>query len=205
MSYESYPEDLIQDRINKLDRVNKALKSATDLAIETAFSHGVDFPVGAVACCGGFESGRWFASDQRNIAMGVPRWKAEHNHAEFMAVGMAKLQPHGRVDLLAVNIEPCARCFRFLAAEHVKTVAFVIPRTELEERGLVNPRPGEHIFELAEKMYAPINIMQFDDPVIRAGNYALLDSTTRDKSNGKVTVDKQALSARLQTINESLD
>lgn len=201
MSHEAFTETEIRSYLLEVERVNRTLKSATDLAIESAFRFGLDLPVGAVACCGPFESGRWFASDQRHTLLGVQNWKSKANHAEFMALGMSKLQPHGPVDLLGVNIEPCAVCLESAVLEKVKTVAFVISRTELEARGLVNRRPD--IFQLVEEHGYDITVIQYDDPVLRAANLTLLDNTTRDLRTGKVTINTEDLSKALQHINES--
>ena len=203
MSYTA-SETAIKERVNEVNRVNFALRSATQLAIEGVFRFGQDFPVGAVVCSGPFESGRWFASDNRHRLMGIPGWKASHNHAEFMAIGMAALQPHGRPDLIAVNIEPCARCLDHIVAAKIETVAFVVPRSELEGRGLVNKHPGKHIFELTEERQYPITVMQYDDPVIRAANYALLESVKRDLINGDVQIDTLALAQRLKYLGKDL-
>ncbi len=175
---------------------NRALGfRAMTLAIESFFreEYHADFPVGAVVAQGNYVVGRGVARDR---AYGI-----ETLHAERMACYDQELSGskagYTKPDTLAVNVEPCGACIKFIGKiSTIKRVVYSIPRSELENRGLVNPRPS--IEDKAHEL--PFAVIKLEDAILRDTGLAILDSTKRDPESGIVTRDLEGLDRRLQDL-----
>jgi tRNA(Arg) A34 adenosine deaminase TadA len=167
---------------------------ATTLAIESAFSYGLDFPVGAVAAKGDEIIGRHFASDKRH--------RMRELHAERMAVIEGMAGPLGKSpDTVVVTLEPCKMCQDFLATvPSIKRVGFGLARSEMEERGLAKHH-DETIFGRAIRLGLPYEVVQIEDEQLHTAGTIILDNMHRDPITEKVEVDQAGLSRALQELN----
>jgi pyrimidine deaminase RibD-like protein len=184
-------------------QLKAALYRATELAIESALSHGVDFPVGATAVSTATNEivGRSLASDNR---LGI-----RHLHAEAMALNDADLQTRNGTaadpDLLVVTLEPCNDCQNFIArqAPSIRTVAFGLSRAAASDRGLVNPGK-ETIFERVAREKPPFTVVQIEEPQLIKMGEIILNHTRRDPDSGVVTIDKLGLVAAIEEYNDKV-
>ncbi|MDB5175254.1 MAG: hypothetical protein JWM81_112 [Candidatus Saccharibacteria bacterium] len=167
-----------------------ALHHATALALESAFTHGIDMPVGAVALRGAEIVGRGFASDRR---LGQPIL-----HAEVMSLFDTKFDVAGAVSgTVVTTLEPCTQCQDYLATQPGLTrVAFGLSRADAASRGLVNHH-DETIFERATRVSLPYEVVQVDDAHLRAVGLTILDNIWRDTGTGAIRVDTASLSLAL--------
>lgn len=158
-------------------------------AIEGAMRYGLDVPVGAAVGSGRHITGSFFASDKRT---GKNDW-----HAEVSAIQHSFMANYRRPDTLGVNLEPCGSCQEAIACcPTIKTVLFTSERTQLEQRGLVNERPGI-LQEIKKGKILPYEVVHFEDAYLSLINDALFDNTTRDTVSGEVQVDTERLNAQL--------
>lgn len=170
---------------------------ATNLAIESAFSYGIDLPVGAVVASGNLIVGRWFARDRYN--------GFAQAHAEFMAIQdwqmTRRTSGAPEPDTLVVSIEPCDRCQDFIATiPSIKRVGFGLPRTAVSDRGIVRPHE-ETVFVRALRKGLPYEVMQIDDDQLQHTGLVLLDHVQRDPSTQEVAVDQSGLHDALVALN----
>lgn len=179
-----------------LERTRDAalLWRATTLAIESAFSHGQDLPVGAVAAHRDAIVGRSYASDKRH--------RYAQMHAEYMAVmdAMANSRNFGP-DTLAVTLEPCDNCQDFIATQPtIRRVVFGLTRRDAADRGLVKSH-DETIFQRALRVGLPYQVMQVDDEALQLAGGVILEHTQRHVASGAVQIDKTGLQAALTRLN----
>ncbi len=177
-------------------RDSALLWRATNLAIESAFRFGHDLPVGAVAAHQDLIVGRYFASDRR---IGY-----QQAHAEYMAVMdwkvPAALLRTLAPDTVVVSLEPCDNCQDFLATiPNIKRVAFGLPRTAAEERGLIKPH-AETIYQRALRVGLPYQVVQIEDEQLPSANEAILDHTRRNPEAETVEIDRLGLQRALSTL-----
>lgn len=177
-------------------RESAALHRATNLAIESAFSYGIDFPVGAVALQGGDIVGRGFANDTR-LGQSVI-------HAEIMAMLDTRFDVMGaKPDTLVVTCEPCVQCQDGLSAYHsLKRVVFGLSRAEISAMGLVKPK-DEDIFMRADRLDLPYEVAQSQDEQLKEVGLTIFNFVSRQPDSGEVSVDCQGLSAALRRLNEA--
>jgi len=181
-----------------LARDRALLHRAVNLAIESAFSHSKDVPVGAVAAAGDSVVGRYFASDKR-LGYG-------YAHAENMAVTDARV---GNINLgtpmpdtVVVTLEPCNNCQDFLATiPSIKRVGFGLPRSAAEERGILK-RHHETIFQRALRVGLPYEIVQIDDPALNEVGGIILDHMSRDPQIESLTIDVCGLQQSLVALQQ---
>jgi tRNA(Arg) A34 adenosine deaminase TadA len=173
-----------------------ALHRATTLAIESAFIHGIDLPVGAVALDGDQVVGRSFASDVR---LGAPSL-----HAEVMTLLDTEFDTlRGKPRTVVVTAEPCVSCQDALARhEGVGHVAYGVSRTEMAEMGLVRPK-DETFAERAQRIGLPYTVGQVEDGPLRVAGLTVLGHVKRDIDSGRVRVDRDGLSASLRALNKA--
>ena len=184
-----------EDRQVARDRA--LLFRATNLAIESAFSHGIDLPVGAVAASGDWIVGRYIASDHR--------LNYRQMHAEYMAIQdwqMSNMAFGAEAPTsLVVTIEPCNNCQDFLATiPSLKRVGFGLPRSALEERGLVKPH-RESIYERAQRLHLPYQVFQIEEPPLQQVGEVILDFSRRNPQTEEVEIDLQGLHEALVELN----
>lgn len=166
-------------------RLAAAWQRATELALESARTYGLDFPVGAVALNGIDIVGRGFANDKRlgNDLM----------HAETSAISDT-MHMRELPDTLVVNVEPCPQCQWYLkGVPNLRKVVFGLSRHDLAEKGLLRPH-DEDIFS----QNLPYQVEQIDDEELRADNLLIYDHVQRDASTGLVEVDYPAIIAALE-------
>lgn len=181
-------EHFIEGDVASYERVRLAAawQRTTELALESARTYGLDFPVGAVALDGVDIVGRGFANDNR-FGHGLM-------HAEVMANSDTMFN-HEQPDTIVVNVEPCPQCQRYLSGINgLKKVAFGLSRHDLADKGLLRPH-DEDIFSRAADL--PFEVEQIDDPALRADNLAIYDHVQRDSTTGLVRVDYPAMVAAL--------
>lgn len=188
---------LAADEQGKLAIRDEALlRRAIELALESAFTYGIDLPVGAVVASGREIVGRWFARDVAN--------RHRFAHAEFMAIGdwqMGKIAVGSpSPDTLVTTIEPCVRCQDAIArVPSIKRVGFGITRSEVAERGLVTPH-DETIFERTKRLGLPYEVVLIDDPMTTAVGGIILDHVSRDREIGAVEVDRDGLVEAIRSL-----
>ena len=161
-----------------------AAARASVLALESALTHGVDMPCGAVAVNGSQVVGRGFAGDKR---LGLDEY-----HAEISALLDASVGSHSGApapDSLVVTFEPCGQCQSIIPHQcpELKKVYYAIGREELEERGLVKVR-SKIYDEPDNDLYEQLP----DGPAARM-NRILLDYVDRNLATGEVSVDVDGL------------
>lgn len=172
-------------------RLDYLLMRATTVALRGVFHHGVDLPVGAAAAYEGIITNQDYAHDTR-----LNRPEA---HAEFMAIDGSFIKP----DTVVVTLEPCRQCQDFLATQpSVKTVAFGLNREDAAARGLVRPH-GESIFDRAERIGLPYNIIEIENQKLKQRGRIILDHTKRNIDTGHVTIDKKGLASSLRKHYEA--
>lgn len=179
-------------------RLSAGLYRAINLAIESAFTYGIDFPIGAVALQGDRISGRGHANDIR--------FGQKHLHAETMALldsrfSFGTVARTALADTLIVSLEPCDSCQKELShVPGLTRVAFGLSRNDLADRGLINPHDSD-IFTRSKERNYPYEITQIKDPALRTAGLTIFDHVTRDPQTGTVDVDMPALSAALEKLN----
>lgn len=187
---------IIEGDPSSIIRANEAaaLHRAIELAIESAFSYGIDLPVGAVALQGSMIIGRGFAGDNR---LGNPTL-----HAEKMAVLDTRFDVWGGApDTVVVTLEPCEKCQDFLARESgIKRVAFGLARSDVAEKGLIKAH-DEDIFERAKRLGLPYEVSQVEDGQLRKAGLTILDYVRRYSGTGFVEVDTNGLNRALNELN----
>ncbi len=176
--FESYPEHLFLDN---------AAKVAIELSERSALSNGQDIPVGAVALFGAALLGSGYASDG---ASGL-----DHMHAEIAALTEAQDNQFPTTTIVS-TMEPCEQCQESLAeVETLETVAFVLPRTALSDRRLVNARRS--IEERAARFELPYRVIRLDNSALIQRALEPLVYTTRDLESGKTKVDSEGFRAHV--------
>ena len=159
-------------------RLSAAWQRTTELALESARTYGLDFPVGAVALDGLTIVGRGYANDNR--------FRHGLMHAEVMA-NSDTIFNQDHPDTLVVNLEPCPNCQSYLATvPGLKKVAFGLSRHDLADKGLLRAH-DEDIFTCAADL--PYAVEQIDDDELRADNLLIYDHVQRDAATGQVQVD----------------
>lgn len=159
-------------------RFRVGLREALGNAIASAFEHGADMPVGAVTMNGKHIVGVGYASDRRleNPLL----------HAEAMAIIDSAGEPF---DTLVSTLEPCTQCQDFIAGhDHIKQVAYGLPRTEASDRGLIRAHE-ESAAERVARLGLPFEVIRLDDSLFRNIGRNVLDSVTRDPDTQRVQVD----------------
>jgi len=181
----------------KKARDSALLHRATELAIESAFMHGKDLPVGAVAANNLWITGRYYASDKRLDWPPV--------HAEVMALIDSEYNRDVSLgpDTLMVTVEPCNNCQDFIAGQdwgHITRVGFGLTRNEMAEKGLVKPH-NETIFERVARLGYPYEVFKVEDEQLHKAGGIILDFVRRDTATGLTTIDTQGLTAALTALN----
>src|SRR3989344_576858 len=185
------------DRSNPEIQQRAALHRAIGLAIESAFTYGLDLPVGAVVLERGAIIGRGFANDSR--------FGYSHLHAEQMALHDSQFTDFssGKPDTVVVTIEPCGNCQDMLAnIPSLSRVAFGISRVEVADMGLVNPKE-EDIFDRVNRYGHTYRVVQVEDEALRAAGLTVLSNVHRDQETGDVEVDRVSLHNALVALNEA--
>lgn len=143
-------------------RIERAAERAIDLSYESALHNGLDIPVGAVALRGDAIIGSGYAIDKQ--AAEDDQDSDEEQHAEIVAIENAKQDYRMMPDLIVSTVESCeAVCQnKMLTLPRLKTVAFIIPRTDLSSRGLVNARRS--MMERHARGELPFNVVMLDNP-----------------------------------------
>lgn len=179
-------------------RDKSLLITATELAVAGAFKYGTDLPVGAAAAAGDWINGRYYASDRRA--------GYRQMHAEYMAVQDAALDVAApRPDTVVVTLEPCDACQDFLATiPSIKRVGFGLPRREVEERGIVKPH-GETIFERADRLGLPYEVVLISDPLLLRVGRTILDNVHRDPVREVVGIDTLKLQADFMALQATVE
>ncbi len=166
---------------------DNAAKVAIELAERSALNNGKDIPVGAVALHGAALVGSGYASDG---ASGL-----DHMHAEVAALEQTS-DSQFPPTIIVSTMEPCEACQDAIAeVETVTTVAYVTPRSELSDRGLVMARRS--ISERAARFEFPYNVVQLDNPILRQRALKPLDYTVRDLATGITKVDSEGFRAHI--------
>lgn len=170
------------------------LHRTTNLAIESAFTYGIDLPVGAVAALRDEIVGRHFAGDRR---LGYDQMHAEYMASMDTIVGMGS----ACMDTIVVNVEPCNNCQDYLATlPSLTRVGFGLSRQQVADLGLVRPH-RETIFERAARKHLPFEVVHIDDPELQDTNKIILAHTKRDPATGFVRVDREGLHYALVALN----
>ena len=171
-----------------------ALQRAIGLAIEGAFSYGIDLPVGAVALEGGAIIGRGFANDGR--------FGLSHLHAEQAAIYDTDFDTMGgKPETLVVTLEPCGDCQQMLSKiPTLEKVVFGISRAEIAGIGLVNPK-DEDIFESVKRRGYNYDVEMVEDDELHSAGRTLLNNVTRNIKTGKVEIDRDGLREGLVALN----
>lgn len=190
---QNHPESEV-GRLTRFEVDIALLAKATELAFVSAFQYGRDFPIGAVAADANMVCGRYSAVDVR-----YPNYS--YLHAEPMALADAKLQG-GKPETVAVTLEPCGMCARdALSNSGISRVVCAIPRSVVEERGLVNERDGIFVKD-GESMF-PFEIALYNDPELTMLNLLLYDNMTRDISSGEISLDLEAIETGLRNSDQT--
>lgn len=187
--------DTEEDRQTARDRA--LLFRATNLAIENAFSHSIDLPIGAVAARGDWIVGRYIASDHR--------LNRRQMHAEYMAIQdwqISRISFGAEApNTLVVSVEPCDDCQDFIATiPSIDRVGFGLSRSEIEERGLVK-KHHETIYERVERLRLPYRVFQIEEPPLLQTGRVILDFTRRNLQTEEVEIDRHGLHQALVELN----
>lgn len=171
-----------------------ALHRAINLAIESAFTNGLDLPVGAVSLQGGEIIGRGFAKDKRH---NLPQL-----HAERMAILDTEFDVMGgKPDTIVSSLEPCNSCQDFLAQESsIRRVVFGVRRAEIVAKGLARPAEAD-IFQRADRLGFSYEVTQVDDEQLCLAGLTIFGYIKRDIDTDTVEVDVAALHEALVALN----
>lgn len=163
-----------------------ATKQALKSIFERPFDAAEDLPVGAAVGLGNKVLGSYFAIDKMT--------GEREKHAEQMAVREAAFHfPTLIPNTIVTTVEPCGSCQRFIASKpDIQNVGFIIPRAELEDRGLVK-KHAETIHEEAVRMGYDYDPIQVIDPLCYNLGLLMLDHTKRNSYTEIVEVDADGL------------
>ena len=171
-----------------------ALHRAVTLSIESAFSFGIDMPVGAVALQAGNIVGRGFANNRR--------FSISSLHAEQMALLDARFDVMGgRPDTVVASLEPCSNCQdAFAQQKDIKRVIFGISRAEVADMGLVRPSQ-EDAYQRTTRLSYHYELASVEDEQLHAVGLTVMRHVSRNPESQVVEVDVAGLQDNLVTLN----
>ena len=169
-----------------VDHITTLLEAATLSAVDGAFRHGVDMPVGAAA-----------SRDGELLAANYAQDMLTHNpqaHAEYMTMQLAhQTHPGVSPDTIAVTLEPCKMCQNYLAEfSSLKVVAFALPLASAALRKIVRPKEFT-VFERHQQDPLPYTVLQVGNQRLTRLGESLLDATTRDIQTGATSINTAQL------------